>query len=90
MFLRGPSVRNLLIFILVLIVIWWVRRALHRPSGGAGSTGARDAGQERGEDGPERMLACAHCGVHVPESEGVHEGETFFCSEDHRRLGVPR
>jgi uncharacterized protein len=90
MFPRGPSVRNLLIFILVLIVIWWVRRALHRPTGGAGASGARSRARDEALDGPERMLACAHCGVHVPESEGVLEGEVFFCSEDHRRLGVRR
>jgi len=35
---------------------------------------------------PERMLACAVCGVHVPESEGVHTSEGFFCCEEHRLL----
>lgn len=90
MFLRGRAVRNLLIFILVLIVIWWVRRALHRPTGGGGSFGTRGGARDEAADGPERMLACAHCGVHVPESEGVRDGEAFFCSEDHRRLGVHR
>jgi uncharacterized protein len=80
-------VRNLLIFILVLIVIWWVRRALQRPRTGRGRGGA--AGQGRRQT-PERMLACDHCGVHVPESEGVRQAGGFFCSEEHRRLGARR
>lgn len=36
------------------------------------------------------MLECEHCGVHIPESEGLYDGETFYCSEEHRRLGVRR
>ena len=29
------------------------------------------------------MVACAHCGLHVPESEGVRAAGGFFCSEEH-------
>jgi uncharacterized protein len=72
-------VRNLLIFLLVLGGIWWVRRALKRPR--------RGAGREPRLNEPERVLACAHCGVHVPESEGVRDESGFYCSEGHRRLG---
>ena len=76
--------RNLLIFILILVVVWWVRRALSRPGGGSRGRGGR-----RGDDA-EVMLACEQCGVHVPESEGVRDGRAFFCCEEHRRLGVRR
>ncbi|KON81968.1 PP0621 family protein [Azoarcus sp. PA01] len=78
--------RNLLIFILVLVVIWWVRRALSKPRDGD----PRAGGSRRGgpKNPPEPMLACDQCGVHVPESEGVHDDDGFFCCEEHRRLGV--
>jgi uncharacterized protein len=33
----------------------------------------------------ERMLACAVCGVHVPESEALRAQGEFFCCEAHRR-----
>ncbi len=79
--------RNILIFILVLIAIWWVRRALQRMREGGAAKRAHKAGRA---SGPERMLACDHCGVHVPESEGVRQGDAFFCSEEHRRLGARR
>ncbi|NMG00477.1 PP0621 family protein [Aromatoleum toluolicum] len=78
--------RNLLLFVLVLVGIWWVRRALNRPRDGRGSAG-KQAGEGR-KGALERMLGCDHCGVHVPESEGVRDGELFFCCEEHRRLGA--
>ncbi|MDR2032050.1 MAG: hypothetical protein LBP86_07335 [Azoarcus sp.] len=36
-------------------------------------------------DEAERMRACAFCGVHVPESEGVRAAGEFFCCDEHRR-----
>lgn len=33
----------------------------------------------------ERIVACEHCGLCLPESEGIRDGEAFFCCEDHRR-----
>jgi len=84
-------VRNILVFILVLIGIFYVRRALRR----TGKTGGQAAGEAR--DTPaeasreelviEQMVPCAHCGLHVPESEGLRGSGGFFCSEEHRRLG---
>ncbi|MBA4741541.1 MAG: hypothetical protein H2060_02385 [Azoarcus sp.] len=74
--------RTILILILLLILYWWARRALadrHR----------RKPGKRKGtKTGPERMLACEHCGVHIPESEGVQDASGFYCSDEHRRLGV--
>jgi len=37
---------------------------------------------------PERMVACARCGVHLPESEALKGDGERFCSEEHRRLGA--
>lgn len=37
---------------------------------------------------PERMVACARCGVHLPESEAFNGPGGSFCSEEHRRLGA--
>lgn len=76
--------RNLLILILVLAGIWWLRRVL-----GRSRSDARPKGDAAGEGAaPERMVACAHCGVHVPESESVRGGGEFYCCEEHRRLGA--
>ena len=32
-----------------------------------------------------KMVICAHCGVHVPETEAVRDGDRHYCSEEHRR-----
>ncbi|HEX5338983.1 MAG TPA: PP0621 family protein [Gallionella sp.] len=36
---------------------------------------------------PEDMVRCAHCGVHLPKSESVRDGEQFFCCAAHRDAG---
>lgn len=38
--------------------------------------------------GPTRMLACAHCGVHLPDEDALRSatGEVF-CSAAHRLAG---
>lgn len=36
---------------------------------------------------PEPMLACSHCGVHVPSSRCVWRDGKPYCSEEHARLG---
>lgn len=74
-------VRNLLILILVLFGIWWARGAVRRfkARGGFGRKPAARPGA------PERMLECRHCGLIVPESEGVRGGEDFYCCDEHRR-----
>jgi uncharacterized protein len=33
---------------------------------------------------PEGMVACVHCGVHLPESEALRLGARVFCSAAHR------
>ena len=73
--------RNLLLFIVALIGVWWIRRALRKPRDEAPGSQPGAAGPQA----PERMLACNHCGLHVPQSEGVTVGERFYCCEEHRR-----
>ncbi|MCZ4304309.1 PP0621 family protein [Zoogloeaceae bacterium G21618-S1] len=76
---------KLLVFLLVLFVIYWVRRVLSKPKIPPGS-GSRPGAQRGGEtQASTRMLSCQRCGVHVPESEGVRYGGEFFCCEAHAR-----
>lgn len=32
------------------------------------------------------MVRCAHCGIHIPKSEGLLQDGKVFCSEAHRNL----
>lgn len=33
---------------------------------------------------PERMVVCRHCGLYLPESDSVVDGEDNFCCPEHR------
>ncbi|MFP5461432.1 MAG: PP0621 family protein [Gammaproteobacteria bacterium] len=50
-----------------------------------GGTGAAESGQGAPKAiRDERIVPCAHCGVHFPASEAVEEGGRFYCSAAHR------
>jgi uncharacterized protein len=36
---------------------------------------------------PERIVACAKCGVHLPASEALHRGDAHYCCAEHRDAG---
>ncbi|MDR2838403.1 MAG: hypothetical protein LBV49_07565 [Azonexus sp.] len=58
-------------------VLWWMwtKRAASPPS-------------TRREPPTEKMVACAHCGLLMPESDSIADGERHYCSEAHRRAGA--
>lgn len=35
----------------------------------------------------QKMVSCAQCGVHLPESESLPSGGRNYCCEEHRGLG---
>ena len=36
----------------------------------------------------EEMVRCAHCGVHLPRSRAIGNGQQgYFCTEEHRLAG---
>ena len=39
----------------------------------------------------QHMVRCAHCGVYVPETEALGDGDCRYCSQTHRTAGpVPQ
>lgn len=67
-----------LLWLAILGVVWWVWSK---------RSAAGDVRPERKDDPEvERMVTCAHCGVHLPESEAVNGGGQIYCSEAHRAL----
>jgi uncharacterized protein len=72
----------LLLALLVAGVVLLVRagaRAARRRADAAAAPKAR---------GEEDILPCAHCGLHLPRSEGVPSGGRFYCSDEHRRVAA--
>jgi uncharacterized protein len=72
--------RLILLGLAVLVVVWLVRRALRERQGSAPpAPGA-----------PGELVACAHCGVHLPRAEARSAPGGAYCSEEHARLGPRR
>ena len=69
--------RLILIGIIVLLLVWLLRRALAAP---------RKPPQQPGEPKGE-LVSCAHCQVNLPKSEARNAGGRHYCSEEHWRLG---
>jgi len=72
----------IVVVIAVLALVWLVRRSLHDYAEGVR---ARRAAPRADGDVPQPMLACAHCGVHLPRDEALPGRGGVFCDEAHRR-----
>ena len=73
--------RVLILVALIGLVVWWVLGRVRRG-------GDAEPRRRRGAGGAaEEMVACAHCGVHLPRVDAVLDGERPYCCDEHRRLG---
>jgi len=68
--------KYLLLILIVLALLWWVRRQT-----GASASRTSGAAQPKPQ---EPMLACAHCGLHIPRGEALPGRGGVFCGEAHR------
>ena len=69
----GQFLRLVIILVGLWLVLQLIKRALakhHKPSAK--------------QPALTNMIACDHCGVHVPESEAIREGDRLYCCEEHR------
>jgi len=68
-----------LIVILIVLAVLWLARASRRPRP---PVDARRPQSAAGQKQP--MLACAHCGLHLPRDEALPGRGGVFCGEAHR------
>jgi uncharacterized protein len=76
-----------LLLIALVIVVYLVFRGIRRVENQPQPPpppAPRDPGMS------EDMVRCAICGVHLPRSESFISRGKFFCSDEHRRLGLER
>jgi uncharacterized protein len=75
-------IRLLFIIAIVGVALWWM---FGRRKGGEA---ARPDAPPVDKAAPRAMVACAHCGVHLPRDETVADAEGRpFCGEAHRLAG---
>ncbi len=55
-----------------------------------GNMGGADAfaGHGPAQSQAETMVACAHCGLHIPQSEAVQRAGQSYCSQEHAGQGA--
>jgi uncharacterized protein len=64
-----------LLLIFVIVVVWWLAKGFRR----------KGAAKDTAAAAPEQMVTCGHCGLYLPQSEAIPEGDKFFCCAEHRR-----
>lgn len=72
----GRTLSKLLLLILVVLAAWWLVKGFRR----------KGAAKDAPEAAPEQIVACAHCGLNIPQGEAIPEGDKYFCCDEHRRL----
>lgn len=78
---------KLLLLIAVFAVVVLLLKNYQRSLARQRDEGLRDEASSAAS-GSEDMVRCAHCGIHLPRSEGFLSQGRHFCSDEHRRLGV--
>lgn len=72
---------KLLIWLAIIMIVVWAWRSNKRRTG---KSAAEQAGANAAQG--EAMVSCAHCGVYLPASEALAQGDKQFCSAQHRQL----
>ena len=72
-----------LIWLLVILVAIWAFKRSRRPAKPAEDPKTPSAT-------PSNMVACAHCGLHLPQEEAVTGTKGLYCSTEHRAAAQDR
>ncbi len=72
-----------LLVIAVVLVAFWVWRNNRQQARGQVQR------QTAAPTSPVRMVACLHCGTHLPETDAVAGSRGAYCSRDHLRREEP-
>jgi uncharacterized protein len=75
-----------LLLIALVIVVYLIIRGSRRVENQ--QQAPREWPAQRSPSTGEDMVRCSVCGVHLPRSESFISRGKFFCSDEHRRLGV--
>ena len=67
--------KYLLFLVVVFVLLWLLRGAM---------TSRRRGGAAPPPQAPQEMIACAHCGVHLPRDEALPGRGGVFCGNAHR------
>ncbi len=69
---------KIVLFLIAVFVLLWLLRGATGRRRGVGAP-PKPPSQE-----PQQMIACAHCGVHLPRDEALPGRGGVFCGDAHR------
>lgn len=74
------------LIVLVVLLVWWLllRARPSRSTRDGRNDGPRASPGAPPQAPPEDMVACTHCGVHLPRGDALPGRGGVFCSEAHR------
>lgn len=72
----------LLMFFIFMVLLWQWRRAREDKV-------RKTTRQNQASAGVVDMVACAHCGLHLPASDAVRSASAVYCSSAHRQAREP-
>ncbi len=79
--------KYLILLLVIGVVVWLTIGRRRRPDAGKSDT-KTEPSQPPAKSSPQAMLACVHCGVHLPQAEALPDAAGRpFCSEAHRLAG---
>jgi len=70
----GQLLRIIIVVFVVWLVITLIKRALAPPQAPKPKT-----------PGVAQMVQCAHCGVHLPMTNAIQDGNQYYCCPDHKK-----
>lgn len=72
-----------LLFLAIVLLVVWLWRSGRR------SEQRSDQAAPPAPPGPQEMVRCAHCGVHLPHGDAIVGRIGLYCSSEHRQLAEP-
>lgn len=75
-----------LLLILFIVLVIWATRLLRRRERSRRPQPRVDGRPHAASDEEQVMLACAHCGLHLPRSEALPGRGGVYCCEAHRAV----
>jgi len=84
----------IVLLVVVFLIVWLVRGGRPGRSPPAPTTPPPPTGADNAVAAPDTIVACAHCGLHLPRADALPGRGGVFCGEAHRaefeRLQAPR
>lgn len=74
---------NLIRLIAIAAIIWLIYRMV------TGRKRSKERIEQKQGRPVDKMVKCAYCGTHVPESEAIAANGRYYCSEEHRDSDTP-